>query len=567
MGNGVSFDEERKREFFMETIKKRMLEDRGESKDKEVVEYLKQKAAEIWNEDTPGDIGEHDLASDQPGGYQRSQDMMLDSISQVAAAHVLDRTAEMRASLAKKSFGRQATDTSMRSSSSADKDVDLASLLPPPRINLSIDVEAVNGGEEGNSSVESPLADGDTPKRGTKRVNSGNEGAMRIDEYNVKIGGGGLESTQQGAVTMLVPSDFLLISELGMGAGGRVYKALHQPTLTLVAVKELPMASAKKRDSLKKELKVLYTQLQGLAEDKPKEEYMDMLRGKAFRSNHVVSFYDAYSTEAGFCHVVMEYMNGGSLQDLIDKGGCRNEDLLRNIARGIAKGLKELHENKFLHRDLKPANVLMGTDGKVKVADFGVSRDLASSKDLAKTFIGTFLYMSPERIKGEDYDGKSDIWGLGMTLLASFLGRFPHEISNKNAAYWEMYDKFVSEDSHHMEDQVRAFGGSQELEDFVRLCLQKDPAERPSTALLLEHPFLAIGEGRITAASDTERIEQAKKIEILEVVTCCKEHGVKFPRKTTNFKVIAGQVGVTEEYCKDMFCPKDASIQVETIAS
>ncbi|GMH54278.1 hypothetical protein TrRE_jg7621 [Triparma retinervis] len=373
---------------------------------------------------------------------------MLESISQVAAAHVLDRTAEMRASLAKKSFGREATDTSFGSSSSADKDVDLASLLPPPRISLSIDVDVVNDDSE---EASLPLGD-DTPKgKGGKTRSNSSSGKMHLVDFH----DGSMKET------------WVISNEGAMR----------------------------------------------LDEYNPKEEYMEMLRGKAFRSNHVVSFYDAYSTEDGFAHVVMEYMNGGSIQDMIDKGGSQNEDVLRNIARGIAEGLKELHENKFLHRDLKPANVLMGTDGSVKVADFGVSKDLASSKDLAKTFIGTFLYMSPERIAGEDYDQAADIWGLGMTILASFLGR-----------------------------------------------------DRPSTASLLEHRFLATGDGKspMPQASSTDHIEKAKKAELLAVVTTCKEHGVTFPRKTTSFRVIAAQVGVTESYCEEVFCPRKSKQQRQT---
>ena len=357
-----------------------------------------------------------------------------------------------------------------------------------------------------------------------------------------------------------------------------MYKAIHKPTLTLVAIKELPMASASKRATLKKELKVLYTQLQGLAGDKPNEEYVEMLENKAYRSNHVVSFFDAYSTEDGFANVVMEFMNGGSLQDLIDKGGSKNEAVIRNVALGMLRGLEELHKNKFLHRDMKPANVLLGTNGKVKVADFGVAKDLASSKDLAQTFIGTFLYMSPERINGDDYGSTADIWGLGMTLLATFLGKFPHNILDKHAAYWEMYDKFVAQDCHRMEDQVRAAGGSKELEEFVMACLCKDPAKRPSATQLLSYPFLTIvGSGTETEdgseanEKEDEDMRLARNAEIMEVVTCCKEHGMKFHRKRTDFSVIASQIGVSEDYLREMFCSrktkKKPSPQTKRISS
>ena len=134
------------------------------------------------------------------------------------------------------------------------------------------------------------------------------------------------------------------------------------------------------------------------------------------------------------------------------------------------------------------------------------------------------------------------------------------------AAYWEMYDKFVAQDCHGMEDQVTEFGGSQDFLDFVSLCLKKDPRDRPSTASLLEHRFLATGDGKspMPQASSTDHIEKAKKAELLAVVTTCKEHGVTFPRKTTSFRVIAAQVGVTESYCEEVFCPRKSKQQRQT---
>ena len=87
--------------------------------------------------------------------------------------------------------------------------------------------------------------------------------------------------------------------------------------------------------------------------------------GEEFRSDDIVTFYDAYSTEDGYINLVMEYMEGGSLKDLIARGGCRNETVLRRIGLGVTRALSHLHKNKFLHRDVKPANVLLSVDGKV----------------------------------------------------------------------------------------------------------------------------------------------------------------------------------------------------------
>ena len=182
MGNGVSLDEERNREMMMMCVKARM--EGGVGGEGDDIEYLKAKAKEIWSaEDTgsTGNAGAPDRMSVTLDNLQQHTGRMLESISQVAAAHVLDRTAEMRASLAKKSFGREATDTSFGSSSSADKDVDLASLLPPPRISLSIDVDVVNDDSEVASL---PLGD-DTPKgKGGKTRSNSSSGKMHLVDFH-----------------------------------------------------------------------------------------------------------------------------------------------------------------------------------------------------------------------------------------------------------------------------------------------------------------------------------------------------------------------------------------------
>lgn len=116
----------------------------------------------------------------------------------------------------------------------------------------------------------------------------------------------------------------------------------------------------------------------------------------------LVEFYDAYTTaSAGIISIVMEYMNGGSLQDMLGTGGSQDEAVLANVASQVLKGLAFLHKNHHLHRDIKPANLLCTTEGTVKLADFGIARQLEDSMAKANTFIGTLIYMAPERIESE----------------------------------------------------------------------------------------------------------------------------------------------------------------------
>lgn len=129
----------------------------------------------------------------------------------------------------------------------------------------------------------------------------------------------------------------------------------------------------------------------------------------------VVALHDAYTdTERGRVCMVMEYMDGGTLQQFIDRHEALSEPALAAVARSVLRGLAEMHANHQIHRDIKPSNILLDRHGRVKISDFGVVRELNRTGSLAQTFTGTLTYMSPERIVESDYSTPSDVWGLGM---------------------------------------------------------------------------------------------------------------------------------------------------------
>lgn len=99
----------------------------------------------------------------------------------------------------------------------------------------------------------------------------------------------------------------------------------------------------------------------------------------------------------------MEYMSTGSLQDIVLRGGCQNEKILARLAVGVLRGLAHIHKKNMIHRDIKPHNLLTNRQGEVKISDFGLARTLNDNLSSAKTFVGTLLYMAPERIGGGDY--------------------------------------------------------------------------------------------------------------------------------------------------------------------
>ena len=140
-------------------------------------------------------------------------------------------------------------------------------------------------------------------------------------------------------------------------------------------------------------------------------------------SPHIVSFYGAYVHETHIC-LCMEYMDLGSLEAIYKRNGPVPEPILAQCARAVVGGLTYLYEaHKIMHRDVKPSNILLARSGAFKICDFGVSGELINS--VADTFVGTSTYMSPERISGDPYSVKSDVWSLGITLVELALGRFP----------------------------------------------------------------------------------------------------------------------------------------------
>ncbi|KAL2945206.1 Mitogen-activated protein kinase kinase 2 [Bienertia sinuspersici] len=143
---------------------------------------------------------------------------------------------------------------------------------------------------------------------------------------------------------------------------------------------------------------------------------------------YVVACYQCVYQNEAFS-IILEFMDGGSLLDLLKKVKTIPEEYLSAICKQVVRGLCYLHREKhIIHRDLKPSNLLINHRGEVKITDFGVSAMVASTSAQANTKIGTCYYMAPERFIEETYGAKSDIWSFGLVVLECATGQFPYPL-------------------------------------------------------------------------------------------------------------------------------------------
>jgi len=254
--------------------------------------------------------------------------------------------------------------------------------------------------------------------------------------------------------------DIEYIGNIGAGASGQVQLAVHRPSRSKMAVKIVNVYDEERRKQLLKELATLTT----------------------YVSRFLVRFYGAFYDGSGAVHVVLEYMESGSLEDAIRYGGRVPEEVTKQIAVHCLHGLKFLHKHNVMHRDLKSANILLSRRlNRSKLADFGLAKELGEVSKAA-TFVGTLAYMSPERLKGSQYTSAGDIWGLGISVCECLLGKFPFA---KPDSYFDYLENALRGDV-----LVSTIDITPEARDFVSACLKIEAKERPSAEELLNHPFV-----------------------------------------------------------------------------
>lgn len=247
---------------------------------------------------------------------------------------------------------------------------------------------------------------------------------------------------------------------LGRGAFGSVYKAIHWGTGEAVAVKQIKLGNVPKS-----ELKMIAAEIELL---------------KNLKHDNIVKYLGFAKSEACL-NIILEYCENGSLHSICKNYGKFPENLVGLYMTQVLQGLLYLHDQGVIHRDIKGANILTTKDGKVKLADFGVSTRTLSGEDKEDKVFGTAFWMAPEVIQLSGATTASDIWSLGSTVIELLEGNPPYYHMPQMAAMYAIVN-----DDHPTLPQ----GVSRACRDFLLQCFQKDPNIRVSARRLLKHPWI-----------------------------------------------------------------------------
>jgi tRNA A-37 threonylcarbamoyl transferase component Bud32 len=257
-------------------------------------------------------------------------------------------------------------------------------------------------------------------------------------------------------------SDYVLLEKLGVGATAVVYKAINIRTKNLVA------------------LKLIHKHI--LNEDIIKERVENEIEiNKLLSHPNIVKLLD-YNLDDNPPYIAFEYVEGKSLDKILKEKKKLNIYETMNIWMQLLEALDYAHQKGIVHRDLKPENILLKLTSDnletatVKITDFGISKIINKTLNITQDFVGTPWYMSPEQIKGQKVDQRSDIYSLGIIVFQLLTGKLPFGESDNVYAVFKAHMLDNPVDSHILEGNTTYI--PKDIEKIIRKMLEKTPKKR-----------------------------------------------------------------------------------------
>jgi eukaryotic-like serine/threonine-protein kinase len=292
-------------------------------------------------------------------------------------------------------------------------------------------------------------------------------------------------------------SHYEILEKLGEGGMGIIYKAQDLKLKRIVALKFLPSELTRAPEAKARFIR-------------------EAQAASALQHHNICTIHDIDETADGQLFIVMDCYEGQTLRDKIKANRLKTEEALE-IAVQIAEGLNKAHEKEIIHRDIKPANILITNDGVVKILDFGLAK-LSGQTIITKehSTLGTVNYMSPEQVRGENVDQRSDIWSLGLLF---------YEMVSGHCAFTGDYDQsimyaIVNEQPEPLSVIVADL--PKNLESIIDKTLAKDPNQRYQNTHNLLADLYKIknhsGDNNISAAAQSKRPFFRKKTFILNTI-------------------------------------------------
>ncbi len=295
---------------------------------------------------------------------------------------------------------------------------------------------------------------------------------------------------------MFVADRYEIIGKIGTGGMSDVYKARDHILGRFVAIKVLKQEFSEDVNFVVK----FRTEAQSAA---------------GLEHPNIVNIYDVGSEE-GMHYIVMEYVEGVTLKTYIEKKGRLTYKEAVSIAIQVGRGMEAAHAKSIIHRDIKPQNILISTEGKAKVTDFGIARAV-SNNTISADVMGSVHYASPEQARNGFVDSKSDIYSLGIVMYEMVTGRVPFDgETTVSIAIQHLQEEMPSPRTYAAELPIS-------LEKIILKCTQKSPDRRygGTTELLgdlkqvLVHPdvdFVKMADGSMnrTRVMDEREVNEIK---------------------------------------------------------